>query len=46
MRIDSPLFNVKHFATNMERLFTLMWNKFANGEKPNYITELANLGEN
>ncbi|QQP32334.1 Uncharacterized protein FKW44_024077, partial [Caligus rogercresseyi] len=36
-----PVFNVKTYASNLERTFKLMWNKYAAGEKPDHITELA-----
>ncbi|XP_035209929.1 UDP-N-acetylglucosamine--peptide N-acetylglucosaminyltransferase 110 kDa subunit-like [Stegodyphus dumicola] len=39
-RTESPLFNVKTYATNLERLFYEMWAKYERGEKPNHITEL------
>eukprot|EP00096_Caligus_rogercresseyi_P002005 TRINITY_DN1360_c0_g1_i1.p1 TRINITY_DN1360_c0_g1~~TRINITY_DN1360_c0_g1_i1.p1 ORF type:complete len:1037 (+),score=315.20 TRINITY_DN1360_c0_g1_i1:129-3239(+) len=41
-RMESPVFNVKTYASNLERTFKLMWNKYAAGEKPDHITELAN----
>ncbi|GFY38234.1 UDP-N-acetylglucosamine--peptide N-acetylglucosaminyltransferase 110 kDa subunit [Trichonephila inaurata madagascariensis] len=39
-RTESPLFNVKTYATNLERLFYAMWARHERGEKPNHITEL------
>ncbi|KAF8763734.1 UDP-N-acetylglucosamine--peptide like protein [Argiope bruennichi] len=39
-RTESPLFNVKTYATNLERLFYAMWSKHERGEKPNHITEV------
>ncbi|XP_047496022.1 UDP-N-acetylglucosamine--peptide N-acetylglucosaminyltransferase 110 kDa subunit-like isoform X4 [Penaeus chinensis] len=38
-RIDSPLFDCKTYATNLERLFGRMWKKYNGGEKPDHITE-------
>ncbi|XP_054711717.1 UDP-N-acetylglucosamine--peptide N-acetylglucosaminyltransferase 110 kDa subunit-like [Uloborus diversus] len=40
-RTESPLFNVKTYATNLERLFYCMWAKYEKGEKPDHITELS-----
>jgi protein O-GlcNAc transferase len=39
-RTESPLFNCKTYATNLESLFEVMWEKFARGEKANHVTEL------
>ena len=39
-RTESPLFNCKTYATDLERLFEAMWQKHAKGEKPDHITEL------
>ena len=39
-RTESPLFNCKTYATDLERLFEVMWQKYARGEKPDHITEL------
>lgn len=38
-RSESPLFNCKIYATDMERLFLRMWQRLAAGEKPNHITD-------
>lgn len=38
-RSDSPLFNCKIYANDMERLFGRMWQRYASGEKPNHITQ-------
>merc|ERR1712142_398271 len=38
-RLDSPLFDCKTYASNMERLFKRMWEKYAAGDKPDHITE-------
>ncbi|KAL7632829.1 UNVERIFIED_CONTAM: hypothetical protein RMT77_016826 [Armadillidium vulgare] len=38
-RLESPLFNCKTYATNLELLFRRMWEKYAQGEKPSHITE-------
>merc|ERR1740129_174534 len=37
-RLESPLFNVKTYATDMEDLFYKMFDKFKRGEKPSHIT--------
>ena len=39
-RTESPLFNCKTYATDLERLFEVMWEKFARGEKAEHVTEL------
>jgi protein O-GlcNAc transferase len=39
-RTESPLFNCKVYATDLERLFNVMWEKYARGEKADHITEL------
>ena len=39
-RTESPLFNCKTYATDLERLFEVMWQRYARGEKPDHITEL------
>lgn len=38
-RTESPLFNVKTYATNLEKLFYRMWERYQRGEKPDHITE-------
>merc|ERR1712142_1274364 len=40
-RTESPLFNCKTYATDLERLFNLMWQRFARGEKPDHVTDLT-----
>jgi len=40
-RMDSPLFNCQTYAHDIEKLFKLMWQRFARGEKPDHITELT-----
>eukprot|EP00095_Tigriopus_kingsejongensis_P005946 maker-scaffold316_size209483-snap-gene-1.36 protein:Tk05946 transcript:maker-scaffold316_size209483-snap-gene-1.36-mRNA-1 annotation:"udp-n-acetylglucosamine--peptide n-acetylglucosaminyltransferase 110 kda subunit" len=40
-RMDSPLFCVKTYAANIERLFYKMWERHEHGEKPDHITELS-----
>jgi len=46
-RITSPLFNMKQYATDMERMFGKMWYKQENGQKPSHVTELmSNNGTN
>jgi protein O-GlcNAc transferase len=39
-RTESPLFNCKTYAADLERLFEVMWEKFARGEEASHITEL------
>jgi len=39
-RVESPLFNVKTYTRNLERLFFKMWQKFERGEHADHITEL------
>jgi len=39
-RSDSPLFDCTKYAHDLEKLFDVMWEKFARGEKPSHITEL------
>jgi protein O-GlcNAc transferase len=36
-RTESPLFNVKTYTTNLERLFYKMWEKFCKEETPDHI---------
>lgn len=38
-RLESPLFDCKTYASNMERLFKRMWEKHSAAEKPDHITE-------
>lgn len=38
-RAESPLFNVKIYTSNLERLYRRMWSKYERGEKPDHITE-------
>ena len=40
-RTETTLFCCKTYARDLERLFKLMWDKFARGDKPGHITELA-----
>ena len=40
-RTETTLFCCKTYAGDLERLFKLMWDKFARGDKPGHITELA-----
>ncbi|CAG0885402.1 unnamed protein product [Darwinula stevensoni] len=37
-RSESPLFDVKIYASNLERLFLRMWEKHSRGEQPDHIT--------
>jgi len=36
-KTDSPLFNVKTYTNNLEKLFYKMWEKYCSGEKPDHI---------
>lgn len=38
-RISSPLFDCKCYATNLERLFYAMWDKYMTGEEPDHLTD-------
>jgi len=38
-RINSPLFDVRIYAKDLEDLVYKMWEKFRKGEKPNHITQ-------
>jgi len=38
-RINSPLFDVRIYAKDLEDLFNKMWDKFRKGEKPNHIAQ-------
>merc|ERR1719431_374029 len=40
-RIDSPLFCVKTYASDLEKVFKAMWDKYQNGEKPDHISYLS-----
>jgi hypothetical protein len=35
-RIDSPLFNVQTYTTNLERLYRVLWDKYERGEDPDH----------
>ncbi|KAG8300669.1 hypothetical protein J6590_071229 [Homalodisca vitripennis] len=37
-RTESPLFDCKQYAQGMEKLYRIMWNRYANGEKPDHIS--------
>ena len=39
-RTSSPLFNCKQYASHLERLFEVMWDRHARGEKLDHISEL------
>jgi len=43
LRIDSPLFCVKTYAQDLEKVFRLMWEKYARGERPDHLTSLTKL---
>jgi protein O-GlcNAc transferase len=36
-RIDSPLFNVKHYTKNLEDLYEKIWTRYECGEAPDHI---------
>ena len=36
-RIESPLFNVKTYAMDLERLYRVLWEKYQRGEKPDHV---------
>lgn len=38
-RTESKLFSCSVYASNLERVFGLMWNRFSRGEKPDHITK-------
>jgi len=40
-RTESPLFNCQTYAHDLEKVFKLMWEKHASGDKPDHITALA-----
>ena len=40
-RTESPLFNVKTYATNLENLFWEMWRKCERGEGADHIVNLS-----
>ena len=40
-RIDSPLFCVKTYASDLEKVFKAMWDKYQNGEKTDHIHHLS-----
>ena len=40
-RTESPLFDCKTYTEDIEKLFKIMWEKFARGDKPGHITELT-----
>jgi len=42
-RIDSPLFCVKTYASDLEKVFRLMWEKYARGERADHLTSLTKL---
>lgn len=37
-RVDSPLFDCKHYATGLEKLFRRMWKRFEAGLEPDHIS--------
>ncbi|XP_054276877.1 UDP-N-acetylglucosamine--peptide N-acetylglucosaminyltransferase 110 kDa subunit-like isoform X1 [Macrosteles quadrilineatus] len=37
-RTESPLFDCKQYATGMETLYRIMWNRHATGDKPDHIS--------
>lgn len=40
-RIESPLFCVKTYASDLEALFKLIYDRYQHGEKPDHITSLS-----
>uniref|UniRef100_A0A0A9Z4Y3 UDP-N-acetylglucosamine--peptide N-acetylglucosaminyltransferase 110 kDa subunit n=2 Tax=Lygus hesperus TaxID=30085 RepID=A0A0A9Z4Y3_LYGHE len=40
-RSESQLFDCQAYADGLEKLYYLMWHKYANGEKPNHISVQA-----
>ena len=40
-RIESPLFCVKTYASDLEKLFRAIWERFSRGEKSDHITVLS-----
>ena len=40
-RTTTTLFSCKMYATDIEKLYKLMWEKFSRGEKPEHIAELS-----
>ena len=38
-RTESPLFDCRTYANNLELLFKRMWEKQGAGQKPDHITE-------
>lgn len=41
-RTESPLFDCRQYAQGMEKLYRIMWSKFAKGEKPDHIAAPKN----
>ena len=40
-RIESPLFCVKTYASDLEKVFKAMWDRYQNGEKADHISHLS-----
>ncbi|CAB4064236.1 OGT [Lepeophtheirus salmonis] len=40
-RMESSIFNVKIYTSNLEKAFRLMWDKYESGDKPDHITKLV-----
>jgi len=40
-RIESPLFCVKTYASDLEKLFRAIWERYSRGEKSDHITVLS-----
>lgn len=38
-RTESPLFNVKTYTSNLEKLYRRMWAKYERGEEPDHIID-------
>jgi protein O-GlcNAc transferase len=41
LRLESPLFCVKTYASDLEKLFKLIWDKYSRGEKSDHISSLC-----
>ncbi len=38
-RTASPLFNIRHYAKDLENLLMKMWKRYEHGEAPDHITQ-------
>ena len=41
LRLESPLFCVKTYASDLEKLFKLIWERYSRGEKSDHISALC-----